>query len=120
MTTLAEADRQLDHLAGLKQGWYGTFNQTPEGEPISSTVIDTARQFATIFIEHATKIGEPLFADFTLTPTVEGGIQLEWHQLVGEIDFDPDGSIHFYDFKNNVHMWVPPSDPGEDGEGEEF
>lgn len=36
--------------------------------------------------------------------------------LTTEIDFDPDGSIHFYDFKNDdVHMWVPPSDPEEEG-----
>lgn len=116
MTTLTEVNRQLVHLAGLKQGWYGTFNRMPEGEPIPSTVIDMARRFATIFIERAMKIGEPRLADFTLTPTIEGGIQLEWHQLGGEMDFDPDGSIHFYDFKNDdVHMWVPPSDPEEEG-----
>ena len=116
MTTLTEVNRQLVHLAGLKQGWYGTFNQTPEGEPIPTTVINRARIFAETFVEHAAKIGEPLFADFTLTPTVEGGIQLEWHQLGGEMDFDPEGSIDCFDFKNDdVHMWVPPSDPEEEG-----
>lgn len=70
MTTLTEVNRQLNHLAGLKQGWYGTFNQTPEGEPIPTTVINRARIFAETFVEHAAKIGEPLFADFTLPPTV--------------------------------------------------
>lgn len=115
MTTLIEADRQLDHLAALKQGWYGTFNRMPEGEPIPPTVIDMARRFAKTFIEHAKEIGEPRLADFTLTPTIEGGIQLEWHQLGGEMDFDPDRSIHFYDFDNdNVRMQVPPSDSGEE------
>lgn len=42
------------------------------------------------------------FSDFELFPTSEGGIQLEWNRLNGEIDFNADNCIDYYDYNTGA------------------
>lgn len=75
---------RLRELSQLPQGWLDG-----EGDEITQTALQTAKNIATAVIHDGT-IGTP-----TLFPTEEGGIELEWRDngLLKFVEIDPDGVL---------------------------
>lgn len=99
MTTLNEIHKRLDSLSKLEYGWYDNANKNnPIGNTITSSAVNTAYTIASKLVKYADNIGDSRFADFELFPTSEGGIQLSWNHLNGEIYFTAYNCIDYYDY----------------------
>lgn len=103
MTTLSEIQDRLDSLSKLEYGWYDDANKSnPIGNTIKPSVANTVYALASKLVEYADTTGDSRFSDFELFPTSEGGINLEWNHLNGEIDFNADNCIDYYDYNTGA------------------
>jgi len=117
MTTLSEIHKRLDSLSKLEYGWYDNANKNnPIGNPIISSAVNTAYTIASKLVKYDDNIGDSRFSDFELFPTSEGGIQLSWNHLNGEIDFNADNCINFYNYNTNtvIRLVLPVDTVNED------
>lgn len=117
MTTLNEIHKRLDSLSKLEYGWYDNTNKNnPIGDPITSNDINAAYAIASKLVKYADSIGDSRFSDFELFPTIEGGIQLSWNHLNGEIYFTAYNCIDYYDYNTDtiIRLALPVDTVNED------
>lgn len=117
MTTLNEIHKRLDSLSKLEYGWYDNANKNNQiGNPITSSAVNTAYTIASKLVKYADNIGDSRFSDFELFPTIEGGIQLSWNHLNGEIYFTAYNCIDYYDYNTDtiIRLVLPVDAVNED------